>query len=151
MSIKKNVLIIDREKESNESDETSVSVTSLWWCNQRDKLATRGVKVRKDICTTQKYKGTDISLEFISCKEMERERKAWLCWEVSHLLFQVLQSQNVCNFRFTFPTQFNLVQNSFTSLLFCIWMFSQPLSLLLSLSKRRNSSSYLPIQILYLW
>lgn len=95
--------------------------------------------MRKDICMTQKYKGTGISLEFISCKEMERERKAWLCSEeeVSHLLFQALYSQNVCNLRFTFPTQFNLVKNNVTSLLFRIWTFSQPLSLPLSQRKKK--------------
>lgn len=56
-----------------------VRVTFLQSYNQGDKLAARGGKVKKDICTTQKYKGTGISLDFISCREMERERKSWLC------------------------------------------------------------------------
>lgn len=58
-------------------------------CNESDKLVTGGVKVRKDSCITQKCTGTAISLGFISCKEMGRERKAWLCGreEVLHLLF----------------------------------------------------------------
>lgn len=45
-------------------------------CNERDKLVTGGVRVRKDSCITQKCTGIAISLGFISCREMGRERKA---------------------------------------------------------------------------
>lgn len=50
-------------------------------CNESDKLATGGVKVRKDSCITQKCTGIAISLGFISCKEMGRERKGMALWK----------------------------------------------------------------------
>lgn len=40
-----------------------------------DKLTTGRVKVRKDSCITQKCTGIAISLGFMSCKEMGRDRK----------------------------------------------------------------------------
>lgn len=41
-------------------------------------VATGRVTVRKDSCGAQEHPGLALSLGFISCKEMGRERKAWL-------------------------------------------------------------------------
>ena len=49
--------------------------------------------------------GTAVSLGFISCKEMGRERKPWLCGreEVLHLLFGGVEFQGSLNLPFLSP------------------------------------------------
>ena len=58
-------------KEKGGGGEEGVNVMS-------DKSTTGRVKVRKDSCITQKCTGIAISLGFMSCKEMGRDRKPWL-------------------------------------------------------------------------
>ena len=73
--------------------------------NEGCKLVTGGGSERKDSCITQECTGTAISLGFISCKEMGRERKAWLCGreEVLHLLFGGVEFQGSLNLPFLSP------------------------------------------------
>ena len=73
--------------------------------NESYKLATGGGEASKDSCVTQACTGTAISLGFISCKEMGRERKPRLCGreEVLHLLFGGVEFQRSLNLPFLSP------------------------------------------------
>lgn len=73
--------------------------------NESYKLATGGGEASKDSCVTQACTGTAISLGFISCKEMGRERKPRLCGreEVLHLLLGGVEFQRSLNLPFLSP------------------------------------------------
>ena len=73
--------------------------------NESYKLATGGGEASKDSCVTPECTGTAISLGFISCKEMGRERKLRLCGreEVLHLLFGGVEFQRSLNLPFLSP------------------------------------------------
>lgn len=83
--------------------------------NESYKLATGGGEASKDSCVTQACTGTAISLGFISCKEMGRERKPRLCGreEVLHLLLGGVEFQPFSQPSFPFssppPTQATLL------------------------------------------